>query len=419
MNAPVESLPVVSSYASTLSEVLAGVLSVPCADKSRRVWAWPVCDLLVTLAEANFLVVSVNDGEENIKCAGNIGKAVETVCSVDDSSIYVSRYGGRAFHIYIVLGNGCYDLVNDYSLREDEHGKALDVLLSAWSDKWEGVDCPTRGLVELVMGGGLAGLAPSAAAVVPLTLSAPGVEAIWARRPGVEYVWAGPYRPYVDGDGEAGLELATYCHLPCGCRVVGNGTLPHPLTVQQCAKHGYEVRPIEVKDVVEAAAQLMRSHAEAVEELQDKNAGAFFGKTFQLLPDSGFKFLPASAPVEVPDVVGDFESEDSAASAPVAPRPARAAVVAAPAPSGDAAELLAVTKSFMQCVPEFRSRIMGIARVAGKPWLDVYKMWRVYSEANYDQSALVSEFITAKLPELGGNLAALEAAERGELGIAA
>ena len=34
-----------------------------------------------------------------------------------------------------------------------------------------------------------------------------------------------------------GIIGATYCSTPCGCRVVGNGTLPYPLTVLFCEDH--------------------------------------------------------------------------------------------------------------------------------------------------------------------------------------
>ena len=39
----------------------------------------------------------------------------------------------------------------------------------------------------------------------------------------------------VDG-GEAYI-VGVYKARACGCRVVGNGTLPHPLTVEPCEAH--------------------------------------------------------------------------------------------------------------------------------------------------------------------------------------
>jgi len=48
------------------------------------------------------------------------------------------------------------------------------------------------------------------------------------------------YRPFctvVDDQLEGGMEMATYAHLPCGCRCIGNGTLQFPFTVKHCEKH--------------------------------------------------------------------------------------------------------------------------------------------------------------------------------------
>lgn len=69
----------------------------------------------------------------------------------------------------------------------------------------------------------------------------------------------------------------------------------------------------------------LRDKAEAVNELQDKEAGQFFGCSQKLLPDSGFARLGAPAPLEVaPDTSGGEVGEDEApapvASAPVVER---------------------------------------------------------------------------------------------------
>lgn len=48
---------------------------------------------------------------------------------------------------------------------------------------------------------------------------------------------AKPFPPCVSRTGYAYLGGATYDLLPCGCRVRGNGTLAHPLTVELCDKH--------------------------------------------------------------------------------------------------------------------------------------------------------------------------------------
>lgn len=49
-------------------------------------------------------------------------------------------------------------------------------------------------------------------------------------------------------------------------------------------------------------------------------------------------------------------------------------------------------KSFAGTVPEFQAEIHNIAFAGGLPYLEVYKRWRQYADAQYDQSALLSEF---------------------------
>lgn len=43
---------------------------------------------------------------------------------------------------------------------------------------------------------------------------------------------------YVSDSGEGVLGNAVHAALPCGCHVTGNGSIPFPLTVVQCSKHG-------------------------------------------------------------------------------------------------------------------------------------------------------------------------------------
>ena len=49
--------------------------------------------------------------------------------------------------------------------------------------------------------------------------------------------WPSRVIPYLDDDGRAGLLYSTYQPLPCGCEVIGNGTLQFPLSVNQCKLH--------------------------------------------------------------------------------------------------------------------------------------------------------------------------------------
>lgn len=49
-------------------------------------------------------------------------------------------------------------------------------------------------------------------------------------------------------------------------------------------------------------------------------------------------------------------------------------------------------KAFAETVPPFQEEIHAIAFAGGLPAIEVYKLWREYSAASFDQSALLSEF---------------------------
>ena len=53
---------------------------------------------------------------------------------------------------------------------------------------------------------------------------------------------AGPvgskFAAWLDADGKLFLQGAVHATHACGCRVVGNATLPHPLDIQYCEAHG-------------------------------------------------------------------------------------------------------------------------------------------------------------------------------------
>lgn len=155
---------------------------IAAGDRDRYAWELPVCDLLATLARAGFAPVAVDNGDGKIETLTLLA-AVGEICAVDDARVYVQHEGEKPFWLFIVLGNSCYDLVSDYSARDSAGGRALDVLLSAWSDKWEGVPTPTLGLVECAKAGGFAALAapvaprvafPGGPPLAPVTLHPAG-----------------------------------------------------------------------------------------------------------------------------------------------------------------------------------------------------------------------------------------------------
>lgn len=47
---------------------------------------------------------------------------------------------------------------------------------------------------------------------------------------------------------------AVYAGQPCGCQIIGNGTLPHPLDIKRCAKH--DAAPEMLAELRECAAAL-------------------------------------------------------------------------------------------------------------------------------------------------------------------
>lgn len=51
-----------------------------------------------------------------------------------------------------------------------------------------------------------------------------------------------------------------------------------------------------------------------------------------------------------------------------------------------------LAEKFAGTVPEFQAEIHNIAFAGGLPYLEVYKRWRQYAAAQYDQSPLLSEF---------------------------
>ena len=46
-----------------------------------------------------------------------------------------------------------------------------------------------------------------------------------------------PLRAMIDNDGTPAITGAVYRTYPCGCKVIGNGTLQFPVSIQFCNKH--------------------------------------------------------------------------------------------------------------------------------------------------------------------------------------
>jgi len=68
-----------------------------------------------------------------------------------------------------------------------------------------------------------------------------------------------------------------------------------------------------------------------------------------------------------------------------------------------------LTDRYARTVPAFRAKIGLIAEIANMTPLDVYSLWLEYSRkcSDYDQSALIGEFVDWHCDELGGDAESL------------
>jgi hypothetical protein len=71
-----------------------------------------------------------------------------------------------------------------------------------------------------------------------------------------------------------------------------------------------------------------------------------------------------------------------------------------------------IEERFAHCHPGFQDEIVRIAKVAGLAPLQVFALWRKYSDecSSADQSPVMFEFMQWYTGQLGGNLQALRAA---------
>ncbi len=66
-------------------------------------------------------------------------------------------------------------------------------------------------------------------------------------------------------------------------------------------------------------------------------------------------------------------------------------------------------RTLIQCAPGFQAEIQALAAVAKMDPEQVYALWRKYDTrcTNYDQSPVISEFVSWYAVELGGDQLAL------------
>lgn len=104
-------------------------------------WTNPVLDLCQRLQAAGLRLDTVDDGDEIIIMpapGGAANVATTTICSVDESWLYVVCPDGRGRWLFIVLGNSCDEIVCDYMTGCAAMDKAIEEHASAW----EGIATP-------------------------------------------------------------------------------------------------------------------------------------------------------------------------------------------------------------------------------------------------------------------------------------
>jgi hypothetical protein len=98
-----------------------------------RDWKPCVRDLLERLIAAGFVISEIDDGEETIKFT-TLDAAVDTITSVDESTVWTTATDKSDPVLFIVLGNGPEEIVADYC----GGGPRLCMILEGFSKDWEG-----------------------------------------------------------------------------------------------------------------------------------------------------------------------------------------------------------------------------------------------------------------------------------------
>jgi len=100
-----------------------------------RDWKPCVRDLLERLVSAGFAVSDIDDGGDLIAFT-TLDAAVDTIASVDESTVYTLAQDKSDPVLFIVLGNGPDEIVADYC----GGSPRLDMILEGHSKDWEGKD---------------------------------------------------------------------------------------------------------------------------------------------------------------------------------------------------------------------------------------------------------------------------------------
>lgn len=120
-----------------LKEMAAIDLATP-NDKDLHPQRPAVVSLLLALQAAGFEPKSVNDGGGEWEETPTIEAAADAITAVDEANIsFKDPAGGPAHTAFIVLGNGDWEIVNDFTDRDSETGKLFTATIYAWADARE------------------------------------------------------------------------------------------------------------------------------------------------------------------------------------------------------------------------------------------------------------------------------------------
>jgi len=100
-----------------------------------RDWKPCVRDLLERLVAAGFAIGEIDDGDDTIEFT-TLDAAVDTITSVDESTVWLAAHDKSDPVLFIVLGNGPNEIVADYC----GGSPRLDMILEGHSNDWEGKD---------------------------------------------------------------------------------------------------------------------------------------------------------------------------------------------------------------------------------------------------------------------------------------
>jgi hypothetical protein len=101
-------------------------------------WKPVILDILNRLVQANFTLVSVDNGGDEEVETPSIAMALDEINATDESDLYVSNPNGKKRWLHIVLGNEPSETIADYTCDD-----LLDEVCEDFSESWEGRKVPT------------------------------------------------------------------------------------------------------------------------------------------------------------------------------------------------------------------------------------------------------------------------------------